>query len=135
MVDAAELAVQRELTAAFIAANSVSLILIPQIEVVLPSGGVRLDDGSPRAEQTFRLIPMSHTDRPVRSQAGGTSTDEGVQRRYDYTLLGVWNSQMAENDWWVDDNDQKWVIDSIISFNGYERKAMITAFGRYPAHG
>jgi len=134
-MDALELEIQMSLTQAFIEASPTLIVLTPQVEVNLPSGGVILNDGPERPEQMFRLIPMSHTDRPVGSQAGGTSTDEGVQRRYDYTLLGTVDSVMAANDWWIDDNDQKWVIDSIVSFNGYERKGMVTAFGRYPVHG
>lgn len=134
-MDALELEIQRALTVEFIAANAVSLILTPQIEMLLPSGGVILNDGAPRVAQTLRLIPMSHTTRPVTASAGGTSADSGVQRRYDFTLLGAWNAQMAANDWWIDDDDQKWVIDSMQSFNGYEQKGMVTSFGRYPAHG
>lgn len=130
-----EIAVNRALTKAFIDSAPVQIELVPHAEVRKPSGGMAMQAGTPRDMQTFRLIPMSHTERPVRSSSAAVAADDGVQRRYDYTLLGEWNADMAENDQWETPDGQLLVIDSVVSDNGYERKAMITSYGRNPEHG
>jgi hypothetical protein len=130
----AEMLLQRSLTKAFIDSNPIEVVLIPRIEQRKSSGGFGIVDGVPRPTQTFRLIPMSHTERPVRSSATAATADDGVQRRYDYTLLGEWNSQMAENDQWITPDGQLLVIDALTSYNSYERKGLVTSYGRSPKH-
>jgi len=125
---------QRVNTLQFILAMPIEIILIPVLEVKAPSGGTQLIDQPARAPQLFRLIPMSHTERPVRSIAT-TGADAGQQRRYDYTLLGQWDAIMQENDWWQDESGQCWIIDALVSYNGYERKGLVTSYGRRPRHG
>lgn len=129
-----ELLTQRSLTKAFIESSPVDIALVPRLEVRLPSGGTSMVSGSVRPIQTFRLIPMSHTERPVRSSATAAAADDGIQRRYDYTLLGEWNAEMRENDQWETNDGQLLVIDALVSYNGYERKAMIMSYGRSPSH-
>jgi hypothetical protein len=134
-MDVEELAVQRELTHEFIMADPVVIALIPRTDVRKDSGGVQPVDGAPRAPQTFRLIPMSHKERPVGSNSAAQSRDAGIVRQYDYTLLGEWNSVIVENDYWETPEGQRLIVDSLVSFNGYEQKAMITSRGRRPIHG
>ena len=134
-MDAEELAIQRDLTHEFILAAPMIIALTPRVDVRKDSGGVQPTDQTPRAPQTFRLIPMSSTERPVGSNSAAQSRDAGVVRQYDYTLLGEWDAVVAENDWWEMPDGHRLVVDSLVSFNGYERKAMITARGRVPNHG
>ena len=130
IVDTAmETNINRRNTTAFINAMPVQIELIPSREVRSPSGGITTQDDPPRPVQTFRLIPASSSERPVISESGG------VQRRYDFALLGEWNCEMAEGDHWTDELNQQWQIDSVISDNGYERKGMVTSYGRRPRHG
>lgn len=123
-----EIAFQRKNTKAFIDSSPTQIELIPVTTVRSGSGATSVVDESPRPMQTFRLIPMSSTERPA------VSTGNGVQRRYDFTLLGEWNCEMVEQDHWTDEVGQQWQIDSVISNNGYERKGMVTSYGRRPRH-
>jgi hypothetical protein len=129
-----EEAINRELTRQFISFAPVQIELIPYVSTRLPSGGKALAAQDPRPMQTFRLIPMSHTERPRTSTSAAAAADEGKQRRYEYTLLGEWNSEMAVNDRWVTPEGQTLVIAAIVSFNGYERKGLITSYGGSPSH-
>lgn len=126
-----ETSVNRNLTHSFIMSDPTQIQLVPYSEVRTASGATSLVAGTAREMQTFRLIPVSSSERPVTAVSEGS----GVQRKYDYTLLGEWNSAMAENDRWTDELGQEWVIDSIISYNGYERKGMVMSYGRTPRHG
>lgn len=125
-----ELRMQRKNTLAFIEASPVDIALTPQAEQRTPSGAVALVDGSLRPVQRFRLIPMSHTERPVNATSGAAGTAGGVQRKYDMTLLGTWDSEIQENDYWYDGNGQKYVVDAVIPYNGYERKGLVMSYGR-----
>lgn len=128
---APELAVQRDLTHAFIVANPTTITLTSHTEVKLPSGGFKAGPGIPRIPQVFKLIQMNHTERPKQAI---TALASGVQRKYDFTLLGEWNAVVAKGDWWDDANGQRWVIDDIVPYNGYEVKAMVMSYGGRPDH-
>lgn len=125
-----ELRMQRRNTEAFIEASPVDIALTPQAESKTPSGAVALVDGVARPVQRFRLIPMAHTERPVQSTSGAGFGSGGVQRKYDLTLLGTWDSVIQENDYWYDGNGQKYVVDAVIPYNGYERKGLVMSYGR-----
>lgn len=129
-----EIRVNRKLTKAFIDSSPTQIELIPTLETRTASGAVTLTDEAPRPIQVFRLIPMSHTERPDGSTSGFTGAGNGVQRKYDFTLMGEWNSDMREGDHWTDEVGQHWQIDSVISHNGYERKGMVMSYGRRPRH-
>lgn len=130
-----EIRQNRRLTHYFIVSAPTQIILTPMNEVRSDSGAVRLSVGAQRNIQTFRLIPMSHTERPASSTSGVAGTAGGVQRKYEFTLLGEWDSVMAENDFWEDEQGQKWVVDALVSYNGYERKGLVMSYGRRPTHG
>lgn len=123
---------QRRLTRQFIDSSPIFIALTPATETRKASGGVMMVDGVPRPLQIFRLIPMSHTERPARSTSA--VADGGVQRRYDFTLLGEWDSVMRENDHWITEDGQRLVIEALVSFNGYERKGLVISYGRDPSH-
>jgi hypothetical protein len=124
-----ETTAQRELTHWFIMSDPMEIVLTPYAELRTGSGGVILQAQPARDIQTFRLIPASAFGPPVRSP------DQGVQRRYEFTLLGEWNSLMDVNDRWTDEVGQTWVIDNLVSANGYERKGLVISFGKQPRHG
>jgi hypothetical protein len=126
----AETRVNRKNTHWFIMSDPTQIVLTPHAEVRTASGAVSWQAQTDRTIQTFRLIPMGSTQRPESS-----GDNQGVQRKYDFTLLGEWDSFMAENDRWTDEMGQEWVVDSLLSFNGYERKGMVMSYGRVPRHG
>jgi hypothetical protein len=125
----AETVMQRNLTHWFIMSDPMEIALTPYAELRTGSGGVALQAQPPRETQTFRLIPFSAFESPVRSP------DQGVQRKYDFTLLGEWNAIMDVNDRWTDEVGQTWVIDNLVSANGYERKGLVISYGKQPRHG
>lgn len=126
----AEIRVQRKNTHRFIMADPTTLALTPSSETALPSGGVGITNDEPRVAQTFRLIPMSHTERPRRSLAGTAGTSSGEQRRHEFTLLGEWDAAMKPGDWWADERGEKWIVDEMVPHNGYETRGLVTAFGK-----
>lgn len=121
----AEILIQRGITAAFIAADPYTVVLKGRVEVRTPAGGVEYAEAA-RSAQIMRLIPMSHTER---AGQGFSATFAGVQRKYDFTLLGNWDALIGKNDYWTDIAGQKWVVDSLLPFNGYQQKAMIMSYG------
>jgi len=125
---------QRALTKSFIDSNPIVVQLTPVTRTKLPSGGTTTVTGVPRPIQTFRLIPMSHTTMPTRSTSTSASADAGVQRRYDYTLLGEWDAQMEVFDYWDSPDGQRLVIEALVSYNGYEKKGLVISYGGDPAH-
>ena len=108
--------VQRSLTEAFIRDDPTSIILTPQVVAVTPGGGRSMVPGTPRAAQTFKVIPMTFDQRP-------TVTKGGVERIIDYTLLGTWDSV---GDVWdkftLSDPNEYFLIVAIAPGHGYERK-------------
>jgi hypothetical protein len=126
----AERRIQRFNTAQFIQAQSLTLALTPHREVSLPSGGVQIIAEIPREPQVFRLIPMSHTERPSRSITGTAGAGSGQQRRHAFTLLGTWDALMEPGDSWEDERGERWIIDEMVPHNGYETRGLVTAYGR-----
>lgn len=125
-----ETRLQRKNTHWFILADPSTLQLTPSAETVLPSGGVGTANGEPRPVQTFRIIPMSHTERPRGSLTGTAGSSSGVQRRHDLTLLGEWDALFEPGDWWQDERGEKWIVDEMVPHNGYETRGLVTAYGR-----
>jgi hypothetical protein len=49
--------------------------------------------------------------------------------------MGEWDATVEVNDRWVDIlTGQEWVVDSIVPYNGYEVKAMVTSYGDRADH-
>lgn len=120
----AEMDFQRFNTWAFIEADPIDVALTPVNETITAGGGRRFDDSAERPVQRFRLIPMSHTERPIRSAITlGTST--GTARQHDFTLLGTWDAVIHKNDWWMDAEGNRYNVDALVPFNGYQQKALI----------
>lgn len=126
----AETRMQRKNTHRFIMADPITLALTPVAETTTAGGGVVVTDQPKRDTQTFRLIPMSHTERPRRAVTGPSGTSSGTQRRHEFTLLGEWDADMQPGDWWDDERGERWKIDEIVPHNGYETRGLVTAFGK-----
>jgi hypothetical protein len=121
---------QRKVTRDFIMASPTFIALIPKQETRTPSGGVLMETAVARPVQVFRKIPMSHTERPNDSTSGISGTGGGTQRKYDMTLLGEWDATVQENDTWIDEDGQQYIVDALVPFNGYQVKALVMSYGR-----
>jgi hypothetical protein len=109
-------AVQRAITTAFIADDHTSIVLTPWTTAVTPGGGRSMVPGTPRAPQTFKLIPMTYDQRP-------TVTAGGVERIIDYTLLGEWDSIGEVWDRFdLGDETEYYIVVAIAPGHGYEKK-------------
>ena len=117
-----ELETQKRLTHVFIEmSGAVEIVLTPRSRVRQPSGGFVLTAGTPRASQRMKLIeasaPSSLSDLSV--------TLDGVQRKIELELLGVWDAAVAVYDTFEYDG-RDWEVVSIPFFNGWERKAVVS---------
>lgn len=88
---ASELDIQKELTAAFIATSPIELVLTPYGRTETPTGGYIEGALPARPMQTFKLIQLSENADPVLGQ-------DGIMRRMDFTLLGLWDAEIAVRD-------------------------------------
>lgn len=113
-----ELDFQRRTTKAFIDADPTVIVLTPQVTTITPGGGRKLEPGTPRVEQTFKLIPMTFDQRP-------TVTAGGVERIIDYTLLGTYDSEGEVWDTFtLDDPNEYYLVVAITDGHGYEKKLL-----------
>lgn len=113
--------VQRKNTRAFILAEPIDVVLIPRTITKSNTGAQQFTDGTPRAVQTVRLIPITEVQRP-------TVTVAGVERIADFTILLEWDGEIARNDYFVI-GDAHYDVIELSPFNGYEVKALVAAHG------
>lgn len=112
----AEIDRQRRITKAYIRADPTVIVLTPYAEEITAGGGRQQVAGTPRAEQTFKVIPMTFDQRP-------TVTTGGVERIIDYTLLGEWNAEGAVWDrFTLDDPNEYYLVVAIADGHKYEKK-------------
>lgn len=124
-MDANELKLQRRNTAAFIAANSIQIALIPRKRVNTGTGS-RLVDEEPRTGQTFRLIDQTRT---FGAMPGLVIASDGKQRKADYQLLGEHDVVIGLYDYWIDAYGTKFEVGELLARNGYERRAQVVRYG------
>ena len=125
MSTATEARVQRANTAAFIAANPISLELIPTTRTKTAAGGFLGSDGQRRVAQTFRLVEQTHT---FGNAPGRLRTPDGTQERVDYMLVGAYDSVMEVGDYWTDADGVRFEILELMPFNGYERRGQVRKY-------
>lgn len=108
---------QRRQTKAFIDMDPTTIVLTPQTSTITPGGGRAMGAGNPRAEQVFKVIPMTFDQRP-------TVTADGVERIIDYTLLGEWDAEGEVWDTFVldDTSGEYYLVVAITDGHGYEKK-------------
>lgn len=118
----ANLALNRKLTRAFIAANPVTLVLTPRTREKKPAGGWAWAEGTPRDPQTLTLIEPRTDPLP-------TVTVDGVERVVRFTLLGAHDSLLDTGDIFSHQG-KDWEVVEMFFDNGYERRGLVTARGR-----
>jgi len=120
-----ELRIQKRNTAAFIAANSSQIQLIPRSKVNTGSGS-RWTDEVPRPVQTFRLINQT---RPNGPEPGTVLAVDGKQRKAEFQLLGEVGVVLGANDYWIDDAGIRFEVTNQIYSNNYEVRAQVIRYG------
>lgn len=119
------LTAQRAATAAFIADDPTTLVLVPRDRVATATGGYTYVDGAPRAAQTVKMVLLSNDQRPVVTVAG-------VERQIDYHLVGPWNMSIAVGDTWEAEDGTRWEVLGFTEGWDYMTKAFI---GRHVPRG
>jgi len=120
----AETDVQRMNTHAFIMSLPVQVTLTPHAPVRTASGGVAKTAGTPRAEQTMRIV---EPDASLGGWAPVAALD-GVERKNRYILLGEWDSVMAVGDRFTY-NGRDCEIIELLPPLPYERRGLVNAHG------
>lgn len=121
-----ELAAQRRITKAFIAAHPVQVVLIPRVPTKTGTG-TKLVDQAARPAQTVRLIDQS--------AAGGTTpgvvtTLDGQQRKVEFQMLGTFDASFGLYDYWLDSNGVRLEVAELLPANGYELRAQVVRYGQ-----
>lgn len=117
------LLMQRRMTQALIEDDPTTAQLIPRIRVETSTGGYTLTDGAPRVAQTFKLSLLNSDQRPTITP---TSTTGGIERIMDFHLIGPWNMSIEVNDYWVDAEGTKYIVESFTEGWGYMTKAQVS---------
>lgn len=114
----------------FIENDPTPISLIPVEKVAASGGGWNISELDPRPSQRFKLIFQSGSD-------GVVQATDGVNRRYDFILLGEWDAIVDIGDMFVEPayGNQKWIVQGLQPYNGYQIKAGIVSYGKNPQHG
>lgn len=125
----------RKGTAVSIEIDSVPIALVPHPRVKKPGGVWDTDPQPPRQTQNFSIEPNASTLSGIAGSGGGISATDGAQvHQWSYELVGSWDSVMEIGDTWTHAGTI-YRITGIQPFNGYERRATVTAVGKDPSYG
>lgn len=127
--DPAILAVLRRQTKWFIDDDPFTITLTPVTKARVAGGGYQTTEGAPRAAQTVKLV-YTGSARGVAGQEGSQVTQDGVEHRYDYVVIGEYNFEVAIGDTWRDARGNLCRITGLIPDNEYERRATASIFGQ-----
>lgn len=121
----------RDLTDWFIAQDPSDIALVPVEKVQLPTGGERRGALPPRPVQRVKMIYQGG------SNTGNEQNTDGQVLKYDYVIVGSWDSTIKRGDFWEDplNEGQFYVVEGITPYNGYEVKAGVKSYGGLPVYG
>lgn len=81
------LRVQRKNTEAFINADPIVVSLVPRVKTKTAGGGKKMEKGTPKSAQKFRLIPQGDVQPSVQ-------TPDGIQLTPTFVLLGKFDADI-----------------------------------------
>ena len=122
-VQQVELDAQRKITHAFIMSKPLELIITPRTRTVTDAGGWTYVATADRDAQNFLLIETMRQEL-----ATPTSSLDGVERKYDFMLLGEYDAIIAVGDTFTYDGDTHEVIETLFDLQ-YEVRAKVTRHG------
>ncbi|UVK63819.1 head-to-tail stopper [Gordonia phage LilyPad] len=129
MEKAATLPILRNGTEMFIAEDPTDVVLVPKGASEAsrgPGGGLIRGSGTPRPAQQVKLIHQGGR--------GKTSGEGGSDFVYDYVIVGRHDAVIKVGDEFTL-NGNKFIVDSLDPFNGYEVKAYARQHGKNPSDG
>lgn len=114
-------AVNRRMTTAFIAVKPDILILTPRTRVKKPAGGWTWEEEAPREPQTMTMIEHSGPPQMI-------TTQDGVERKVEFELLGEWDAGMAVGDVFSY-KGRDWEVAELWVHNDYETRGRVVGRG------
>ena len=117
------LAIQRQMTAAFIATDPTLVVLIPRVRALNATGSPVDTNGSPRPSQTVKLCLQNYDTTPLATPSAN------IEREVFYHMVMAWDAQVAVWDFWMDADGvpgHMYEVTAISYGFGYEVKAMVT---------
>lgn len=125
----------RKGTNVIIGIDSHTIVLTPHIRVKKPGGVYDLEPQPDRAPQEFYVEPVGATLSGMAGTEGGVTRGEGgVTHKWDYELVGRWDSAMEIGDTWTHDGTIYQIL-AIKPENHYERRGVVSAIGKAPSYG
>ena len=118
---ATELAIQKELTKAFIKTQPVDITLVPRTKEKMPAGGYRWVEEAPRLAQTMRLIEPPNPMDPIQAA-------DGIERAVEFILLARFDAALGVYDVF-DHVGSRWEVGQLFFDNGWERRAKVIRHG------
>lgn len=115
-----------ESTRWFIAQDPTSISLTPSTTSRGPGGGFIRTAGTPRTAAQVKLIGVE--------QDGVSRGEGGVDRQFNYTIVGMPDLQISVDDTFTVDGN-KFIVTAILPKNGYEVKAKAIQFSKVPSDG
>lgn len=126
----AALKILRKQTKAFIDDDPFTIVLTPRsVSTRVPGGGYVKANGVPRAPQTVKLI-YSGSSTGTAGREGVQVTSDGVERRYDYVIIGEWDMAIEEGDHWLDPRGNRCEVTALMPDNEYERRARASIYAK-----
>lgn len=120
-----DLAVQRQLTLAFIDQKPVDVVLTPHTRERTPTGGYKEVAGPPRDPITLTFVETS-------AQGGWPKpvpTLDGVERVAEMEIVAPWGSPIAVDDTFTFQG-KDWEVIGVFFDNEYETRALVASRGR-----
>lgn len=125
----------RKATEVSLKIDSELIVLIPHVKTKQPGGGYALVAGTPRAPQQFSVEATVAALSGISGTAGGVTKGEGTEvHTWAYQLVGRYNSEIAIGDTWAYHGTIYRVV-GLQPYNGYERRAVVSAIGADPNYG
>ena len=123
-MDPIELQINRENTAAFIAAKPVMLTLTPRKKVRQNAGGFKFENQEPRAPQQLRIIETRSETTPPQ-----VKVQDGTLRDVAFWLLGPWDAHVEQYDHWFAADGRHWSVADVVRSNEYEVRGVVVEYG------
>lgn len=95
-----------------------SVVLIPRVKTVSPSGSASYTDGVPRAVQRVKMSLLAFDQRP-------TITVAGVARQADFHMITMPDAVVEIYDYWIDDEGIRYDVISETKGWDYMRKFVV----------
>lgn len=113
-----------------------TIVLTPHARIQKPGGLYDFEPQTPRAAQTFNVEPVGSTLTGITGTSGGVIPSEsGAEtHQWSYFLIGSYDCEMEVGDTWQEGSTYYRIL-AIQPKNDYEKRAVVTAYGKDPNYG